>query len=125
MLPAANGKLLAGIELTVLPQPPGKLRDLPTAMRHAQETAIGAFNKAGLSDTCSVPVPSRGAGAAALRTECAARRSDTVLVRQSFVMWATPGQLASLSYTSGATRFAAHLAEFEQTLASIRPATPQ
>ena len=119
ILSTPTGRRLAAIELTRELQPSGSMRDLQEAAKQMQAGAGDVYSKAGLALSCLPARPIQVAGAGGLDIQCDATRDGQALVRQRIVMWSKPGVLASLSYTSAAPEFAAHLDTFDQTLASV------
>lgn len=121
MLADTAGKFVAAIELTTLPQPPGRLWDKAAAMQTTQDAAGDVVRQNGLAYTCDASAPIRVAATDGLVAECQIQRAGSALVRQRIVVWSPPGMLSSLSYSTAIGSFAAHQAAFEQTLASIQP----
>lgn len=121
MLSDPAGKFVAAIELTLLPQPPGRVWDKAAAMQTTQDAAGDVVRKAGLAYTCDAAAPVRVAAVDGLVAECQIRRSGSAIVRQRVAVWSRAGMLSALSYSSATSHFEAHEAAFEQTLASIQP----
>ena len=119
ILSSQSGSALAAIEFTREPQPSGTMRDVQEAANQMQAGAGDVYGKAGLDFSCLPARPIQVAGTGGLDIQCNANRDGQTLVRQRIVMWSKPGMLTSLSYTSSAPEFAAHLDAFDQTLASV------
>ena len=120
VLSAASGKPMAAIELTILPQTSDRSHQLTAVMQQTQQTAISVYRKASLDDICDTPASLRVAGKDGLRTACAIRRGEKLLLRQEFVVWITANDLLSLSYSAPIGPFAVNARLFEQTLGSVR-----
>lgn len=118
MLPGPNGRPLAAIEVTELPQTSNQTGRLEAFMQQAVTQAAADFVSNHLEERCEGARSIRVAEQPALRTNCTVRRGEQPLLRQAIVMFVTPAGLYSISYSAGMAGYEAYEPIFEQALHS-------
>lgn len=118
MLPGPNGRPLAAIEVTELPQTSNQVSRLQTFMQQAVTQAAAEFAGNHLEERCEAARSIRVADQAALRTDCTVRRGEQPLLRQAIVMFVTSASLYGISYSAGIAGYETYEPIFQQALRS-------
>ncbi len=116
ILPGPNGRPLAAIEVTGLPQDSNQAARLETFMQQAVTQAAAEFAGNHLEERCETARSIRVAEQAALRTDCTVRRGEQPVLRQAIIMFVTPASLYSISYSAGIAGYETYEPVFQQAL---------
>lgn len=120
ILPGANGRPLAAIEVTELPQTADQTGELAPMLKIAVETAMKGYAADQLDDRCDPPAALQLAGHPALRTDCTIYRGAQPVLGQVIVMLVTPATLFSVTYSAGMANYSTHQQAFGRALGSAR-----